>query len=285
MIRFASKGLAVPNRLQRFVLKSSFRLRRALEPRVILADGDYRSVYKCETLLDAARPMSLWTKEEGTMRWISAEVRAGDIFMDVGANIGIYTLAAAHRLGPGGSVYAFEPHKPSALALMRNLALSELSDRVTVFSCALSDQPRILRFNYFSLASGSSGSQLGHRRIAGEERDFAAVASEMLFATTVDRLIADELISPPSLVKIDVDGNELQILQGMRSLLIGSRRPRSVQVELNVGEQTAIIEFLNGCGYRLVERHLTATGKSLSARGIALERIAHNAIFRPADGA
>ena len=281
MIRIASRGLAEPNRLQRWLLKWSFRWRKRLEPRVIVADGDHRSVFRCETLLDAARPMSLWTKEEGTMRWISAEVRAGDRFMDVGANVGIYTLAAAHRVGAEGRVYAFEPHKPNALTLMRNVAASELSERVTVFGCALSDEPRVLTFHYLSLASGSSGSQLGHRRVAGQSRDFAAAASEVLFATSVDRLIADQVIPVPTLVKIDVDGNELSILRGMRAMLCGSPRPRSVQVELNEGEQEAVVGFLESCGYQLVERHLTAIGKQRVAAGAKIEEIAHNAIFAP----
>jgi FkbM family methyltransferase len=168
---------------------------------------------------------------------------------------------------------------------MRNLALSELSDRVTVFGCALSDEPRVLTFNYHSLASGSSGSQLGHRRVAGQSRDFVAAASETLFATSVDRLIADAVIAAPTLVKIDVDGNELQILHGMRALLGGSPRPRSVQVELNEGEQAAIVGFFESCGYRLVERHLTAIGKQRVARGAKIEDIAHNAIFEPGEAA
>lgn len=96
---FRSDGHRLPNRLEKILLKAAGGLRRLLLVRVRLDDKGYRSVYLCENKNDAQRPMSSWIKEAGTMRWIDGEVRAGDIFMDIGANIGIYTLAAAHRVG------------------------------------------------------------------------------------------------------------------------------------------------------------------------------------------
>ncbi len=151
------------------------------------------------------------------MRWIDGDVRAGDIFMDIGANFGIYTLASAHRVGKTGKVYAFEPHKMNGITLLRNLEASGLADRVDFFACALSDASTVLPFNYVSLASASSGSQLGHTRVPGASKDFRPVAREMLAAVTIDELMANGSIKAPNLVKIDVDGNEIKILRGMKS--------------------------------------------------------------------
>jgi FkbM family methyltransferase len=268
--------------LEKILLRAAGGLRRLLLLRVRLDENGHRSVYLCESKHDAERPMSLWVKEEGTMRWIDGEVRAGDIFMDIGANIGIYTLAAAHRVGKTGKVYAFEPHKMNGVTLLRNLAASGLADRVDFFACALSDASGVLPFNYASLASASSGSQLGHTRVAGASRDFKPVAREMLAAITVDELIAGGTIKAPNLVKIDVDGNEIKILQGMKKLLSGKDRPRALQVELNIGEQEEIASYLADCGYALAERHHTRPGERRLKSGIPLEKVAHNAIFRPA---
>ncbi len=278
---FRSDGHRLPNRLEKILLKAASGLRRLLLLRVRLDDKDYRSIYLCESKYDAQRPMSLWIKEAGTMRWIDGEVRAGDIFMDIGANIGIYTLAAAHRVGKTGRVYAFEPHKMNGVSLLRNLAASGLADRVDFFACALSDASHVLPFNYVSLTSASSGSQLGHTRVAGASREFRPVAREMLAAVTVDDLLGSGAIKPPNLVKIDVDGNEIKILQGMKKLLAGKDRPRALQVELNVGEQEEIASFLADCGYALAERHHTRPGEKQIERGMPLEKVAHNAIFRP----
>lgn len=282
---FRSDGHRLPNRLEKILLKAAGGLRRLLLVRVRLDDKGHRSVYLCESKFDALRPMSLWIKEAGTMRWIDGEVRAGDIFMDIGANIGIYTLAAAHRVGNTGKVYAFEPHKMNGITLLRNIEASGLADRVDFFACALSDASGVLPFNYVSLASASSGSQLGHARVAGASRDFKPAAREMLAAVTVNDLMANGTIKAPNLVKIDVDGNELKILNGMKKLLTGKDRPRAVQVEINAGEQEKIASFLADCGYTLAERHHTKDGEKQIKRGIPLEKIAHNAIFRPRQAA
>lgn len=266
---------------ERALFKLSSKVRNVLQVKLQLRENGHTSMYACENAFDAYRPITLWIKEEGTMRWIDAEVRKGDIFMDIGANIGIYSIAAGNRVGAEGAVYAFEPHKVNSLSLLRNITLSGLADRVRVFSCALSDESRVLEFFYRSLESASTASQLGHTQIPGSDQQFKPVAAEMVFATTVDRLLTDGVIRVPQLIKIDVDGNELQILRGMQQLLIGAERPRAVQVELNVGEQDAITEYMRNCGYELAERHFTYAGKQAQAAGEPLQNIAHNAIFRP----
>src|SRR5690606_36929499 len=160
-------------------------------------------------------PLSLWIKEPGTMAWIDREVRAGDRFLDIGANIGIYTIAAGRRVGAEGKVYAVEPHKANVLTLMRNIAANGFEDRVEVLPFALADVCKVLRFNYVSLESASTGSQLGSNRVETSNDTFTTVASEHLPAMTVDDLIAEGAIERPSLVKNDVDGIELAILKGM----------------------------------------------------------------------
>lgn len=279
---FASDGSRSLSRGERLVMRMLASVRRRLHIRVHLDDRGRAATYLCETALDAWRAVSLWIKEQGTMEWIDATVRPRDRFMDVGANIGIYSIAAALRMGEGGEVYAFEPHKVNALALLRNVAANRLERRVRVFSCALSDTDGMFAFNYQALTSASNASQLGHCRVPGSAREFVPVATEMVYATSVDRLVSHAVIPAPTLVKIDVDGNELAILRGMAGLLCGPERPRAVQVELNVGEQEGIAAFMRDCGFELVTRHFTLEGKNALARGDAVEAVAHNAIFAPA---
>lgn len=279
---FASDGSRYLSRRERFVMRLMTSVRKRLQVVVRLSDHGRTARYVCETPMDAQRPLSLWIKEAGTMAWIDAEVRPGDVFMDVGANVGIYSIAAALRIGAGGVVYAFEPHKVNALALMRNVQANGLQERIHVFACALSDAEGLLRFNYQTLGSASSGSQFGHRRLLGVGDDFMPAASEMVYGSRVDALIDNGTIRAPTLVKIDVDGNELAILRGMARLLRGDDRPRAVQVELNVGEHESVSAFMRECGYGLVTRHDTHEGSQARARGEAAEAIAHNAIFAPA---
>ena len=83
------------------------------------------------------------------------------------------------------------------------------------------------------------------------------------------------------MIKIDVDGIELKILQGMKRLLVSDNRPRSIQVELNLGEQEDVVSFLEEHGYGLDHRHLTLQGKHYVEAGKSMSEIAHNAVFVP----
>ncbi len=252
-------------------------LRSLMVSEVTVEDGPYRTRFLCENRTQAYRALSLWVKEAGTMEWIDNNVQRGENFLDIGANVGIYTLAAAHRVGPEGRVYAVEPHKPNAVALMRNVLRNLMQDRVDVLTVPLADKRMIATFHYKDLAPSSTGSQLDSTNVSGKE--FIPAASEVCLGLSVDELLETKAIEPVHHVKIDVDGIELAILHGMSGMLTSEQRPRSVQVELNVGEHEAIEDFMTGAGYTLDHRHFTLNGKKQLAAGKELAAIAPNAVF------
>src|SRR5262245_46805271 len=108
------------------------KLRHQLVQIVKVSDGEFTHRFRCETPLESWRARTLLEKEEGTVRWIRNSVQAGEVFYDIGANIGLYTLLAARRVGPQGMVYAFEPHVANVQSLLANVALNELSGCVKV---------------------------------------------------------------------------------------------------------------------------------------------------------
>ncbi len=256
-------------------------VRKALVSDVRVQDGRFVSAFVCENRLQAYRAITLWAKEPGTMAWIDQSVRSGDRFLDIGANVGIYTISAGHRVGDEGHVYAVEPHKPSSVALLRNIARNGFHKRTTVFTCALADKRMLAPFNYTSFEPSVTGSQLGSAQTNGSGKPFSAAATEICLAVSVDELIEAKAMEPPDLVKIDVDGIELAILKGMAKLLGSSRPPRAVQVELNVGEQDAIVQWMKTTGYELHHRHFTSGGERALREGRSVESIAHNAVFSP----
>ena len=277
---FTSDGRRNLTALEKMWLGVSKSLRRMFATTVKVADGPFSSTFWCENKTDAQRAIAFRLKEVGTMQWIDEEIGEGDIFLDIGANIEIYSIAAGHRVGTNGCVYAFEPHKINAVALLRNIVLSGLSSRIVVFSIPLSGNSEVLQFNYKSLDSASSGSQFGSNRLPGSDKEFRPVASEMAFGMSIDDLIAQGGIQPPTMIKIDVDGNELPILTGMRKLLSGTFYPRVIRVEINAGEEDKIADFLGGCGYQLDKFHYTRSGQRQFDRGVDPKHIAKNAIFR-----
>ncbi len=239
--------------------------------------GSLRFVATSE--IEQWRATSLLHKEAGTVAWISRSVGPGDVFYDVGANIGIYSLLAALRVGPAGRVFAFEPHLLNCSSLLRNIASNSFGERITTLCVALHQDEQMLPFNYFSLTSGSSMSQLDRLK-DGDDRAFTPEAVELKQATSVDRLVEAGAILPPTHIKIDVDGNEPLILAGMRRLLTDVLAPREVQVEVNAGCIDRIASTMSDCGFERIERHDTAAGLERLRTGSDPAMVAHNLIYR-----
>jgi hypothetical protein len=94
-------------------------------------------------------------------------------------------------------------------------------------------------------------------------------------------LVGRGFVRPPDHVKIDVDGNEMLVLRGMRELLSGSRRPKTLQVEINARYKAELFAFLSETGYEHYKRHDTMLGQKLIESGRDPETVPHNALFRP----
>ena len=130
------------------------------------------------------------------------------------------------------------------------------------------------------LTPGSSDSQLDSMRTA-KQRKFKPKAVELKQGVRLDTLIGDGVIAPPDLIKIDVDGNELLILEGMEELLRGAQAPRAVQVEVNP-RYPELTSFLESVGFQLAERHYTVyQERRLAAGTLSPEQAGYNGIFRP----
>ena len=247
-----------------------------------MTDGIELYRFRAVTRPERKRALSMFTKEVGTIAWIREVVKPGEVFIDVGANVGLYSVFAASRVQATGAVYAFEPHVPTFHTLLINITLNGLSHIITPLVCALHEEVAALPFNYLRLDSGSSGSQLGGMK-DGNEQPFVPVATELKWATSLDEQIERATIRQPDHVKIDVDGNELPILLGMRKLLTNHRRPKTLQVEINARSKSELLSFLRDVGYIKYHRHDTALGKKAIAAGQDPEAVAHNALFRPAE--
>ncbi len=231
----------------------------------------------CDDDIERWRVETLATKEPGTLAWL-AQLHSGEVVFDVGANIGLYTLLAARHVGPTGHVYAFEPHAANVVSLLRNVTMNEYRDRVTVVSSALGAVDGFAPFFYAQLRSGSSGSQLGVAR-REDGHLFDPLTSELKHVVMADTLVRAHVVRRPQLVKIDVDGNEVGVLAGMRVLLGSVQPPRSVQVETRAATLLEIGTLMAAAGYRRTQRHDTASGAQRIAAGKDPEALAYNLVF------
>jgi len=267
--------------LTRLWYRLRFSLPGSLPVTVEVCDDGPACRFVCTGLRELKRAATLFYKEEGTIAWLRHELRPDDVFLDVGANMGVYTIFAALRLGETGSVVAVEPHLVNATRLLENVRANGLGGRVSVLTSALADAGGFDAFNYRDWGAGTSNSQLGSS-LDSSGQEFEAAATELKSVTTVDALIAAGAIPRPDLVKIDVDGLEPRILAGMQALLTSEPQPRSVQVEVEPGTRAQIEDQLGEWGYARQSSHFSKGGKRRLGRGEAASSIPHNVIFAPA---
>lgn len=140
-------------------------------------------------------------------------VRSGDVVVDVGANIGYYTLLAAKLVGKGGVVYSFEPEKSNYLNLIENIYLNRdlESAMIQVRQWAISDSSREATLYVSKTEAGAHS--LESVRIK-ENPDSAIVT-----AVPLDDVVRESV----RLVKVDTEGHEMSVLQGAKETLCRSK--------------------------------------------------------------
>jgi FkbM family methyltransferase len=258
--------------------KRGLKLRQWLIREVEIVDGDLRYRFRCETLRESARCRKIFLKEPGTYQWIKNEILPGEVFYDIGANIGVYTILAAKCVGGNGRVYAFEPHCANFSRLLDNISVNHLQGIVIPCNFALHEEDGFFPFNYVSSQAGTSQSQLASP--SGEhEAQYQAEISELKYTAAIDSLISSGKLQAPHHIKIDVDGNELLILRGMKKLLSSPKPPRSIQVEIDKRNQIAIPQFLESHNYVLSQKHYTKAGLRRHEQEGASDDHAFNMLF------
>jgi FkbM family methyltransferase len=140
----------------------------------------------------------LGTYEPLTRMWLSSLLGPGRVAFDVGANVGFFTLLASRLVGSSGSVVAFEPMPSNVAALRRHVELNQVRN-VTIFEAAISDHPGTARF------SPSGNPSMGRLAESGNLE---------VETVSLDGLIGGGVVPEPDLLKIDVEGAEMQVLQG-----------------------------------------------------------------------
>lgn len=142
--------------------------------------------------------------------------------VDIGANVGYFTLLAASLVGPEGRVYAFEPNPSTFEVLRKNVAVNWYGDWVRCFQCALLDAPKEIEL--YAGVSLRGGSSIFLTSLVGEDYHRVRVPAKPL----------DEIVTGPvDAIKIDSEGSEPFVFEGMKRVLDESPNIKIV-MEVNV---------------------------------------------------
>jgi FkbM family methyltransferase len=184
-------------------------------------------------------------------RLIKRYLRRGDLFIDVGANIGWFAVLASHIVGPNGKVIAFEPSAEIYSHLEKNVQLNS-ANNITLERTALADKNGSATLSGISERNGGKGSIMG---MVQENDGIGEEVPTLRF----DDYAARERIGHVRIMKIDVEGAEMVCLQGAKEFL--KRRGadylvieiNDARLRENGSSSVEVINCLRACGYRLFQ--------------------------------
>ena len=200
------------------------------------------------------RLRTLFSKEPITLAWIDTFAH-GETVYDIGANVGMYTIYAA--VTRGASVYAFEPEALNYAELNKNIYLNDLHAQVLAYCVALSDVDKADRLLLSDFGLGISYHDFEENSWT-EDKTFAPDWSvsrdnrraQGCIGQRLDSLVQGGL-APPHHIKIDVDGLEHRVVDGMIATL---QRPelKTVLIEINFDnpKNLLIVDRMAELGWR-----------------------------------
>jgi FkbM family methyltransferase len=245
---FESLGAAWGKRLQQSPLRSSLRwiYRRLLQLQT-LGRGFECRLPEGESLrvLPEYRFVT-WNLQE--YRAFRPVVKRGCVALDVGANIGAYSLLLGLWTGPTGKVYAFEPAPDAFSGLQRHVRLNRLEKVVVPVQAAVSDSVGEASFQF----DGIHGTNRLAR--AGESSGRAVRVP----ATTIDEFCARERVRP-DFIKVDVEGFEAAVLRGARNTILANDG-LSIFVEMHPRTWPTV-----GVSVEEVQREIESAGRTAEA--------------------
>ena len=172
------------------------------------------------------RSRTFFSDDPKIVEWINA-FSSDDIFLDVGSNVGLFSLYAAYE--KKCRVISVEPEARNFAILIENIYLNQLEDQISPANLALTDTQGVESFFLSDITSGGAHHQLGSRSSALPERQRSPM--QLIYGAPLDQLVEDNIFPIPNHIKIDVDGLEAKIIQGSIKTL-ADERCKSLMVEI-----------------------------------------------------
>jgi FkbM family methyltransferase len=207
--RLVAEGLSLDRLVRSFVNSDEYRFRQDAERRPTPVDlGGYQVCVEPRDTDFAQAILATRDYEPHVRRVVRDHLRAGDVFVDVGANVGAVAFLAATIVGPAGRVLAVEPNPDNLQLLYRGILLNRFT-HVEVLPYAASD-----RRGVFALTGGTSNTHVVGPRAADEPGLFVQ-------AVALDEALAH--LPRVDFVKMDIEGHEPQAFDGFRRTIARDR--------------------------------------------------------------
>jgi len=238
-----------------------------LNPKCELEFEGTKLTFATPTVFTRWRVESIFTKEPWTIEWLN-ELTPQDMLLDIGANVGMYTVwAAAIRRC---HVIAIEPESSNYSILNKNILQNNLDKLVQAYSIGLSNLNEFCMLNMQDLRVG------GSNHAAGEPLNFNLKPMSTKFQQgcvvfKLDDLIEKKYIPVPSRIKIDVDGFEHKVISGANKTLQNSKvKSLLIEINTNLDEHKKMVQVLESFGFKFSSEQVArAIRKSGNFEGLA----------------
>lgn len=220
----------------------SFLARKGYKPGVVMRDRKLWDITNLNSIVERAIFLNL-EYDKPTVEFIKHFVKEGDVCIDVGANIGYFTELLSDAVGKQGEVIAFEASPIHFKTLKRNMELNNAKN-YKLLNLALSDTKG--HASIFTM--NSTGSIVS---------DYSSYGLKTVSRDEIEMLPLDDVLSYQEnikFIKIDVDGNELQVLKGAHNIIVNQKPMICIEIcertqQAGGSSSEELLEFLKNLGY------------------------------------
>ncbi|HBT41706.1 MAG TPA: hypothetical protein DIW51_13345 [Rhodospirillaceae bacterium] len=210
-------------------LPATWWLAKTLVPRRRVRLGRVSFTLQCDNQITHFRWFLFGRKEPEIVRFIDNYTPPDGLFMDIGANIGVFSLYAGKR-HENLRVVSVEPEFSNLHYLKENILCNGLSERVRIIGVAASDQDGLSSLHLHDTTPGAAVHSESPDKMERTAEGYNVVWVEGIATATVDSICAN-IQDVPAALKIDTDGNEVKVLAGARATLADTRL-RAIAIEL-----------------------------------------------------
>lgn len=198
-----------------------------------------------QTALEENRVVDRFNIEVDLIEYLKDELDFDSIFWDIGACVGNFSLFAANR---AREVLSFEPDGLTYSSLLKNIFNSGLGN-ITAYPIALGNVNTLSDLYMKDFRVANAYNTVG-REVDSAGKLYKSLASQKIIQLRADTLVSSYSITPPTHLKIDVDGNELQVLEGFGEVLKNDKL-KFVIVELDFDnrEASSSVQILENSGF------------------------------------
>jgi FkbM family methyltransferase len=197
------------NYIYRFQRKSKNLLRKYILKKEFIKRTRFGFLIKLDVSRDVDKHFYWGEFEHDTLNFYNKILRTGSVVIDVGANIGLYSLIASNKVGREGQVYSFEPSEWAYSRLRENINLNDFKN-IEICKFGVSDKKGVVKF--YKCADDAYNS-LGHHPM------FAVKEVVEIEVDSLDNFCRERKISKVDILKIDAEGADYLVLKGAREIL------------------------------------------------------------------